>query len=226
MNILLLETSGLYCSVAICDENQILSSVITDKPNAHSELLAPLIRQVLDHSTVHIKDINAIAISHGPGSYTSLRVGVSTAKAMCLALSIPLISIPTDEILMNGIADLDIRTEDIIVSMIDARRMEVYYSVWDSFRQLTNPLKAINFEIESLKLESQGNIHICGSGAQKYKQMHSEKKLLLHHEHPISEHMEKAAREYFKQKNFVNIGEYSPYYFKEPNITKSNKKII
>ncbi|MEZ4910027.1 MAG: tRNA (adenosine(37)-N6)-threonylcarbamoyltransferase complex dimerization subunit type 1 TsaB [Saprospiraceae bacterium] len=226
MILLLLETSAAFCTVAICDDSSILSSVIADKPNSHTEDITLLIQKACDSARVPLSLINGIAISHGPGSYTSLRVGVATAKAICYALNIPLISIESDRILMNGVHNTDVGKNDIILTMIDARRMEVYYSVWDSQGELLQPIHSMIIENAVTIGHEIKKIHLCGSGAKKYYDAIADDRHILHHHHPLAEHMAKFARKNFISENFENLVTYSPFYFKEPNITLSTKKII
>lgn len=225
MLLLLLETSAAHCSVALCNDTEVLSSVMADNANSHTEEITILIQKACDITGIALQQIDGVALSHGPGSYTSLRVGVSAAKAICFALSVPLISINSDEILVAGIDWSMVSANDVILPMIDARRMEIYYSMWD-FQAL--PMQSIqSFIIENAipMTKAVDRIHLCGSGAQKYIDNIVDARHVLHHTHPLAAHMAPIAYQMYAEKNFVNLVPYSPLYFKEPNITQSTKKI-
>ena len=93
--LLLIETATAVCSVALADEEGIRAELHTSQPNAHSSQLSPYIKQLLDKCGVQPSQLDALCVSSGPGSYTGLRIGVSTAKGICYALGIPLLSVPT-----------------------------------------------------------------------------------------------------------------------------------
>jgi tRNA threonylcarbamoyladenosine biosynthesis protein TsaB len=129
--ILSIETSTTNCSVALAKNGQLIAMEEDDKKQySHGEQLHLFIDKVIKQSDLKITDLNAIAISKGPGSYTGLRIGVSTAKGLCYALEIPLISISTLKILAKQVEQH--QTQFPIIPMIDARRMEVYTSVFNS----------------------------------------------------------------------------------------------
>lgn len=130
MNILLLETATQVCSVALEHDGQTVSEIHSDEPNAHSSKLAVFIDNILHDNNFNIKHLDAVCVSSGPGSYTGLRIGVSSAKGLCYALDIPLLSIPT---LQNMATQYYIQHPDYqgyVCPMIDARRMECYTAVF------------------------------------------------------------------------------------------------
>ena len=137
--ILQLETSTDVCSVAISKDGKLINIAESQVLNSHSEVITLLIQSCLKESDLLISQINAIAISDGPGSYTSLRVGAATAKGLCYGLNIPMIAIDSLQILAAGVSQEYIADEDVIIPMIDARRMEVYTAVFD--KRLVNILE-------------------------------------------------------------------------------------
>ena len=124
--ILCLETATTNCSVALSENGSVIAfREDTSKQYSHAERLHVFINEVLEETEYGLSDLDAIAVSKGPGSYTGLRIGVSAAKGLCFSLDVPLLAIPTLAILASQVAD-DV---DFIVPMIDARRMEVYAMV-------------------------------------------------------------------------------------------------
>jgi universal bacterial protein YeaZ len=126
--ILMIETSTGCCSVALSRGNEIIAERVTTTPRQHASILAPFVQEVLSEAGVTMSECNAVSVSEGPGSYTGLRVGVSTAKGLCFGAGKPLVSVNTLQVLaIQGAGKAD-----IIIPMIDARRMEVYTAVFDS----------------------------------------------------------------------------------------------
>jgi len=136
--ILNIETATKNCSVAIAQDGKTLScKQIAESGYSHAEKLHVFIEELLLELHLHYKDLNAIAVSQGPGSYTGLRIGISAAKGLCYALNIPLIAIDTLEILARQLQV----SEGYIVPMIDARRMEVYSAIFDAQFQKLGKLR-------------------------------------------------------------------------------------
>ncbi len=130
MTILLLETATPVCSVALYHEGAIVASTHSDEPNAHSSRLAPFIQGLFNQSGLEMKTLDAVCVSSGPGSYTGLRIGVSSAKGICYALDIPLLSVPTLQNMANHYFQLHPDYNGLVCPMIDARRMECYTALY------------------------------------------------------------------------------------------------
>lgn len=130
MNILLIETATSVCSVALVRDGKAVSELHSSEPNAHSAKLSVLIDSLMDGNSIRPHDLDAVCVSSGPGSYTGLRIGVSTAKGFCYALKKPLLSVPT----LRSMADLFYMQhpgfEGMVCPMIDARRMECYAAIF------------------------------------------------------------------------------------------------
>ena len=165
--ILNIETTTTNCSVSLSKDGEAL--VLKEDYNtqySHAETLHVYIDEVLKTAKVLKSDLNAIAVSKGPGSYTGLRIGVSAAKGLCFALDIPLISISTLESLAHQIK-ID---SGIIVPMLDARRMEVYSAIFDANYNLTRPIEAQILEEDSFKeYLVKEQVHFIGNGVEKTK---------------------------------------------------------
>lgn len=126
MKILLIETATQVCSVAIADERGVVAERRSTEPNAHSSQLTPFITSLMDECRLRPADIGVVCVSAGPGSYTGLRIGVSTAKGFCYALGIPLLSVPTLQSMAAQYYVQHPGYDGLVCPMIDARRMECY----------------------------------------------------------------------------------------------------
>jgi tRNA threonylcarbamoyladenosine biosynthesis protein TsaB len=224
--ILNIETSTEVCSVCLSAQKLILSERSVSDPNVHSSILSTLIKEALSEANLKIHDLNAVAVSKGPGSYTGLRVGASVAKGICYALNCPLIEVNTLQALASS-AYRELKTNGFYIPMIDARRKEVYLSIFKNNQELKAPA-AVVLEPEyfkELKKEKLPFI-ITGNGAGKaWEILHKELELI---HFPASCHARAIAALAFiaMQKNdFTNIAQFSPFYLKPPNITYAKNKI-
>ena len=135
MTILCIETSTSVCSAAICKDGALIKQCISYEGSNHARLLPSYIEELLSFTREQHLSLDAVALSEGPGSYTGLRIGTSTAKGLCYGLSVPLIPVPTLEVLCEAARQhsaFSIQPSDILIPMIDARRMEVYTAIFDS----------------------------------------------------------------------------------------------
>lgn len=126
MNLLLLETATPRCSVALSNDAVPVAELHSDQPNAHSSQLHLLIRQILTENALTPSDLDAVCVSSGPGSYTGLRIGTSTAKGLAYALDIPLLAVPTPQSMAARYIHLHPDFDGLLCPMLDARRMECY----------------------------------------------------------------------------------------------------
>jgi tRNA threonylcarbamoyladenosine biosynthesis protein TsaB len=213
--ILCIETATTNCSVAIFNG---LDCVALKEDStsgySHNEQLHVFISDVCLQAGINLNQLTAIAVSKGPGSYTGLRIGVSAAKGLCYALSIPLIAIETLSIL--GQAALGERT-DFIIPMIDARRMEVYSCVLD---RNSKPLDSAEAEILSESSYAdylqKGRVTFIGNGVEKWKAVckHSNAKY-LEGVLPSAREMGVLADALYSKKEFVDVAYFEPYYLKD-----------
>jgi tRNA threonylcarbamoyladenosine biosynthesis protein TsaB len=165
--ILHIETSGLKCSVAVSRDTELLSSAERQEEKyVHAEALHVFIKQCMDSARVAPGDLDAIHVSHGPGSYTGLRIGMSAAKGMAYALNIPLITTDTSRILMEA-ARRKHPAADGYIAMQDAGRMEVYRAEYDSAGLELEPPAPLILTEENLKSFSGKTMVLCGDGAPK-----------------------------------------------------------
>lgn len=167
MHLLLLETATPVCSVALACDSKVVAQRQSSEPNAHSARLSVFVQEVLDEAHLQPHDIDAVCVSSGPGSYTGLRIGVSSAKGFCYALSVPLLSVPT----LHGMAAQYFAAhpeyDGLVCPMIDARRMECYTAVYS--RQ--GEVKAVSADIIEPGIYDtyldRGEVVFCGDGAEK-----------------------------------------------------------
>ena len=172
MNVLLIETATQICSVVLAAEGKVLARRESDTPNAHSTCLSVFIDEVLTESHLTPRDLGAVCVSAGPGSYTGLRIGVSTAKGFCYALGIPLLSVPT----LLSMASLYYHQHPdyngLVCPMIDARRMECYTMIVDSSKNILRDTSADVIEQGSFdEWLDRGEVTFIGDGAEKTKEM-------------------------------------------------------
>ena len=142
MTILCIETSTSVCSAAVCKDGALIKQCISYEGSNHARLLPSYIEELLSFTREQHLSLDAVALSEGPGSYTGLRIGTSTAKGLCYGLSVPLIPVPTLEVLCEAARQhsaFSNQHSDILIPMIDARRMEVYTAIFDSESKVESP---------------------------------------------------------------------------------------
>lgn len=213
--ILNLETATTNCSVALAKNGATIAIKEHDTPNySHSEQLHVFIQEVLKEGEVSINELDAIAVSKGPGSYTGLRIGVSAAKGLCFSLDIPLISIPTLESLANNANSSEF---DFVIPLLDARRMEVYSAVFDSnLNEIRETRAEIVDENSFSAYTAKGNTLLLGNGAAKCSEV-------LNHPNfdfdiqakASSEKMAQLSFRKFKKNDFEDVAYFEPYYLKD-----------
>ena len=216
--ILNIETATKNCSVGLAKNGKTIAfREIAEEGYSHAEKLHVFIDELLQESRISFKDLNAIAISQGPGSYTGLRIGVSSAKGLCYALHIPLIAIDT---LQSLAAQVSI-SEGIIIPMIDARRMEVFSAQYDSKLNQIQPVSAEIITEESYQ-NSEDLIHFLGDGARKCKEFLHQNNFIFHDEviFPSAKEMSLLSYEKYKISDIVDVAYFEPLYVKDFMITK------
>lgn len=169
--ILSLETSTAKCSAALSSEAGVLAFRETSEPKAHASSLAPFVKELMDEVSVSFAELDAVAVSGGPGSYTGLRVGVSTAKGICFGCGKPLVSVGTLEILAyQALESVPMTPQTLIVPMVDARRMEVYTQEFSSGCEPLTECRASILDGDSYLKEASeyGHIVFIGDGVRKY----------------------------------------------------------
>ena len=232
--ILCLETATSTCSVAINDGLKTLALRECKGQNAHSEKITVFIKEVMDEVGIDYRQLDAVAVSKGPGSYTGLRIGVSTAKGICYAAGLPLMAIDTLHAMAYGmkqIININLQPTDLLVPMIDARRMEVYCSMFDANLNRVEDTRAVVFDeqepptINSLRFVEGCAVHLSpltslwlfGDGAPKLHSLFdgTEQIHIIDDFVPSAAYMATLADQALKVGDFVDVAYFEPFYLKD-----------
>jgi tRNA threonylcarbamoyladenosine biosynthesis protein TsaB len=211
--ILNIETATKNCSVCLAKEGEaIVLTEYAGEGYTHAEKLHVFIEEALQKAGIAFSDLEAVAVSMGPGSYTGLRIGVSAAKGLCYALNIPLLAVDTLELLARSIK-ID---EGMIIPMIDARRMEAYTAIFDKSYTKLRDTKAEIITGSSFK-EIEGIMHLLGDGAAKCREVLNACSFIYHGEviYPSAAQMASLSFDKYKISDTVDVAYFEPYYLKD-----------
>ncbi|MBC7565621.1 MAG: tRNA (adenosine(37)-N6)-threonylcarbamoyltransferase complex dimerization subunit type 1 TsaB [Pedobacter sp.] len=224
--ILQLETATQVCSVALSQNGNTIALKELQANNIHAGSLTLFIKEVMEVAGFSYSDLDAIAVSKGPGSYTGLRIGVSTAKGLCFALDKPLIAIGTLGMMAKGFLNANPDFNGLICSMIDARRMEVFTSVFDCTLTMVQDVSAKIIDEQSFLSElSQGQIMFIGDGAEKCKAAITHPNAAFSTENFNSAvNMSELSFEAFSNTRFEDLAYFEPFYLKEFLLTTPKTK--
>jgi tRNA threonylcarbamoyladenosine biosynthesis protein TsaB len=231
--ILCLETATNICSVALCDNNGVVALKESAEGRSHASLLTVFISDILKETGIKPGNLEAVAVSKGPGSYTGLRIGVSAAKGIAYAASIPLIGVATTYSMYQGFKPIaetkyGASPSDLFAPALDARRMEIYYCVLDSSGK---EVKGISAEIINTDTFSNfapsSRIFIFGDGASKCHEVLKAENIIIDDDFNISaSFMLKPAYEAMDEKRFEDVAYFEPFYLKDFLTTKPVKNIL
>ena len=221
--IILIETSTSLCSVALAENGTVTAYRESSAPKAHASLTAVFVQEVLAERGLTLSDCDAVCVSKGPGSYTGLRVGVSTAKGLCFGSGKPLLAVGTLDTL---VAQADNSQFKFIIPMIDARRMEVYAAVFEGSRQLTETTPVIVDENSFAEYLEQGPCLFIGDGAGKCTDVIKHPNAHFCQCNPKASAMLQPAIEAYNEKRFEDVAYFEPFYLKEFVATVSKKKLF
>lgn len=216
--ILCIETSGEACSIAVFNRDRLIAKTERFEKNVHASAITTLIQEALLQAGLTLNQLRAVSVSKGPGSYTGLRVGVSTAKGLCYALNIPLIAIPTLHAMAWGYkTENRMDTAALICPMIDARRMEVYTEILNHELQTLMETKAEILTEESFKAYQHKAIHFAGSGAFKMQQFAGLFSQITINQTflPSATHMGALSWQTYEAGHFENTAYFEPFYLKD-----------
>jgi tRNA threonylcarbamoyladenosine biosynthesis protein TsaB len=193
----------------------------------HASVLTVMVDELMSRNRLKMHHLNAVVLSEGPGSYTSLRVGMSTAKGICYGLGVPLIAINTLESMAEGAKQSDSESE-LICSMVDARRMEVYASVFDrrGNKLLDNQAIILEEGLFDSYLEDYSGILLCGNGSVKAREVFQGQNYRFSDLQHSAKFLVELGFSQYVENNFVDLAYFSPNYIKSPNITKAKKKLL
>lgn len=228
--ILNFDTTTNICSVALSEQEKLLALRENDEGKNHASLLTRFISEVLKEADKKPEEINAVSVSKGPGSYTGLRIGVSTAKGIAYALSIPVIALPTLKIMASGYLEENnvINESDLLCPMIDARRMEVYTAMYTREVKEYRKVQAdIIDENSYLQIRNDHRLIIFGDGARKCENIFSGEEVIIDNSYRISaRHMIPLSFSEFEAENFEDVAYFEPFYLKDFVATIPKKKVF
>ncbi|WP_422361465.1 tRNA (adenosine(37)-N6)-threonylcarbamoyltransferase complex dimerization subunit type 1 TsaB [Reichenbachiella sp.] len=222
--ILGIDTSTSSGSVSLLQDGQLVGSQLYSIEKSHSNLLHVMIEQMMSNAGCKMDELSAVAVAEGPGSYTGLRIGVSAAKGLCLALDIPLIAVNTLEAMAYQMYRRS--TDDILYCpMLDARRMEVYAALFDkNFKSIkpTAPVILEEYAYEDILVDQR--VLFFGDGSNKSKEVISDRNAhFIDGIVPSAEEVALLAYEKYKTKSFENVISFEPFYLKEFRTASSFK---
>lgn len=229
MLIIQIETATAVCSVALSDAGKTIHHIDIDEPNVHASKLTRLVEKVMAETESSLSSLDAIAVSKGPGSYTGLRIGVSSAKGLCYGLEIPLIAIDSLYSLAHGYQKFhrSLSPETLLYPMIDARRREVYTAVYDSSLTLKVPTRAEVIGDDFFNDISETNsVVLFGDGADKFSDIFSSKDQIsvVNGFRQSADYLSEPAFQAFEQSDFEDVAYFEPFYLKDFVPLKSKKK--
>lgn len=233
MLILQIETATSVCSCALSLNGKTVAVKEINQINIHIEKITLLIESLLEESSYAFEDLDAVAVSMGPGSYTGLRIGVSTAKGLCYALDIPLIAVNTLPMMAQGFIDKypALCEKSLICPMIDARRMEVYSAVYNAGLNMIEPVAARIIDESSFEeLSKDNSLVLFGDGAEKFADVFLDHTKVVVFKGFVNSagYLSKASFEKAQSKDFEDVAYFEPFYLKDfvPTQPKNKKRTV
>lgn len=221
--ILLIETSTSLCSTALAENGKVLCARQSSEPRAHAAMTAVFLKEMLDECGWRAADCDAVCVSAGPGSYTGLRVGSSTAKGICLAAGLPLLALGTPDILAaQALADRLLPEGcRYIIPMIDARRMEVYTALFDATGRRLSESRAMVVDEDSYREQrEEGPVLFIGDGAAKCAPLLEGPRTAFVQVCPVASAMALPAQAAYEARRFEDAAYFEPFYLKDFVATK------
>jgi len=218
-----IETATKNCSVSLAKDGKTIAlKELNDGGYSHAEKLHEFIKLVVEEAKISMSDLNAIAVSKGPGSYTGLRIGVSAAKGLCFALNIPLISINTLQSLSQSIAF----SEGYIIPLLDARRMEVYSAVYANNKSVRAVEAEIIDETSFSEYLDKDTVYFLGDGAEKCKSFITHKNAnFIDNKFPSANEMSALSYMKYKKNDIEDVAYFEPFYLKDFVVTTAKKRV-
>lgn len=223
--ILLIETATSICSVALSENGNVIAVKEVNERNIHASHITLFIQEVMQRAGKQFADLDAVAISKGPGSYTGLRIGVSSAKGLCYALDIPLIGVDTVEAMASGLIAQEMIPEGgLLIPMIDARRMEVYTGIFDRDLIQIEPVSAKIVDEGSFVEYGDRELYFFGDGADKFKEMFADYRNIHFVDFANSAtNLNVLALSKFLNDEKENLAYFEPFYLKDFLVTTPRK---
>lgn len=220
--ILNIETATKNCSVSIAKNGEtIVCKEIAEEGYSHAEKLHVFIEEIIAEAKISVQDLDAIAVSQGPGSYTGLRIGVSAAKGLCFALNIPLIAVDT----LQTLASQAKVSDGKIIPMLDARRMEVYSEIFNANLEIEREILAEVIDENSFAAFTE-TIYFVGDCAEKCKQVLTKENFVFLEDikYPSASAMSKISFDKYQKSDTVDVAYFEPYYLKDFLMAPPSKK--
>jgi tRNA threonylcarbamoyladenosine biosynthesis protein TsaB len=220
-NILLLETATRVCSVGLAVNGNLMALRESYEQRSHAELITVFIEEVMLETGIPLAQLDAVAVSMGPGSYTGLRIGVSTAKGVCYALDKPLIAIDTLQAMAAGMASERQKQghqNEWYCPMIDARRMEVYAALFDGTNKRMTATEAMIIDAASFDIQlREHKLVFFGDGAPKCRELldSNDQAVFIDDFNPSVKFMAAMAQRQFDADEFVDTAYFEPFYLKD-----------
>lgn len=206
--ILNIDTSGLYCSVCLADETKVIAEKVESYPNTHAKMITVLIQDVMSLANRSLSELDAVAVSDGPGSYTGLRIGASAAKALCLALGKPLIKVPTAFILKEA---FDI-SNCMVSTVIQAKKDVFYYAEHNLETNESSKDRLVDMKAEDIKQLFNNKKVVISSSSKDIINQFNTIGIVFDLINPTSKYMAVTSSRSFKSVDFENIVNYEPFY--------------
>ncbi|MEQ6167878.1 MULTISPECIES: tRNA (adenosine(37)-N6)-threonylcarbamoyltransferase complex dimerization subunit type 1 TsaB [unclassified Ekhidna] len=223
--ILSIETSTMVCSVALHKNGELLANQVHQVEKSHSSLLPGIGLDVCKEANVTFNDLDAVAVSSGPGSYTGLRIGVSNAKGICYTLKKPFIAIPSLEIMTEAVRGKFLG-DHLLCPMMDARRMEVYTQMEDQNGKKIWDLQPRILD-ENTFNDFKKPLYLFGDGMPKFREIANQDNLIYIDDiFPEAQNMGRLAQEKFDNEDFEDVAYFEPNYLKEWRTTTPKKQLL
>ena len=211
--ILNIDTASDIASVCLAKDRMVLQTAINENQKDHAAWLHPAIEQLLQQNNLKPRQLDAVAVSIGPGSYTGLRIGLASAKGLCYVLNIPLITVGTLEMMANAVKE---EATDLICPLVDARRMEVFTAVYDrSLEPRLLPHALVIDDTSFTSLLSANKILFCGNGSAKLKSVLKNPNARFSDTRTNAADLVPLSTQYFDNKGFADLAYTEPLYIKE-----------
>jgi len=211
--ILNIDTAVQSASICLSEKDKALDLMLNPSQKDQAAWIQPAIKEMMKRRGIELKDLDAVAVSSGPGSYTGLRVGLATAKGLCYALNLPLITVNTLAMMAEAVENVD---TDLLCPMIDARRMEVFTAMYD--REKNQEMAPVNLILDETSFKEQleaKTVSFFGNGSNKFQS-------LIHHPNALFKEVEASAQHMivltyrkFTNHEFANLAYAEPFYGKE-----------
>lgn len=227
MLILNIDTATTVCSVALAKDGQLIALKENNEGLNHSVLLGTYVDEILRENGLSVEELDAIAVSMGPGSYTGLRIGVSLAKGLCFGAGKPLLAVPTLQALALSVTN-ELKEEALYCPMLDARRMEVYTAIFDQSNRTIVDTKAEIVTTDSFADALAGQtVYFFGNGSEKVRHLlTSPNARFISGVETSARHLIPLSERLYQAGQFADVAYFEPFYLKDFIATTPKKKVL